>query len=167
MKNVKYLGLVGLGCSLLLTGCGSGSSNSNTDNSNKDNSSDKGNTGSSINEKVPVKHIFTCIKAEDGAMEKIEFEFNDKENKTVGAKWYVSVKIPNDATGDEIKKTMSNLKDYRCNYEIFEKCDVSNEGNKIELNAIAGPSAFEEDDGRFYYESKEDVMIDFEGFTCE
>lgn len=167
MKNVKYLGLVGLGCSLLLTGCSSGSSNSNTDNSNKDNSSGNGNTGSSINEKVPVKHIFTCIKAEDGAMEKIEFEFNDKENKTVGAKWYVSIKFPNGVTDDEINETMSKLKDYRCNYEIFEKCDVSKEGNKIELNATARPSAFNEDDGRLYYESKEEITTDFEGFTCK
>lgn len=167
MKNVKYLVFVGLGCSLLLTGCGSGSSNSNTDNSNKDNSSDDGNPGSNINEKVPIKHIFTCIKAEDGAMEKIEFEFNDKEDKTVGAKWYVTVKIPNDATDDETKETMSKFKANLCDYEIFEKCDFSKEGNKIELNATAGLSAFDEDKGRFFYQSKEEIMTDFEGFTCE
>lgn len=136
MKNVKCLGFVGLGCALLLTGCG----------------------GSA--------HSLTCSKTVDSESETIEFEFNDKEDKVIGAEFYYSIEIPDDVTEDEIEEAMSEFKEECDDDDDYKNCNVSRKGNKLELKAAFTNSALEEDE---LNSSKKEIKEDLEdeGFTCK
>lgn len=116
MKNVKYLGFVGLGCAaLLLTGCGGG-------------------------------HTLTCTKQEDGQTEEVVYEFNDKEDKVTGAKMYMTVDIPEDTSDEEIEQAKSLLESMFCSSTTLKDCKTSVKGNKFEFEASVDPEGLDDED---------------------
>lgn len=143
MKNIKYLGFIGLGCSLLLTGCG-GSSNS-------DNSKDA--------------HSLICTITNASGNGNYEFKYNDKEDTLIGVEIDNILTIPDDASEDDVEYTISRLNE-GCEMNNY-KCDVSRKGNKIEAKISLGPSNLKGDD--MYSLSKEEMKEKYEneGYTCK
>ncbi len=154
MRNVKYLGFVGLGCALLLTGCGSGSS--------------KSNTGSS--ELVPIKNILTCTRNEgdpgENQIGKYEFEFNSKNNEVIGFKYYYTLEVTDYVSDDEVEELKVYAKKSFCNEDYLEKCDVSFENNILEIEMNISPSRFDEFD---ISGTKDEIkkMLEDDGASCK
>lgn len=138
MKNVKYLGFVGLGCAaLLLTGCG----------------------GSG--------HTLTCTKEEDNETQELVYEFDDKEEKVIGAKMHMTTVIPDDSSDEEIEQAKSLLEGMFCSSDMFEDCEATVSGNKLEFNASVSESGLNDDtfSGGTMKEVKEKYEKD--GYTCK
>lgn len=105
MKNVKYLVFVGLGCaSLLLTGCGSEKS-----------------------------HIMTCTLSSDGGIREFIFEYDEDDEKVIGANMSMSIILPDDVFDEEIEKIKASF-EKSCSDEenLFKNCSISVKDNVIE-----------------------------------
>lgn len=114
MKNIKYLGFVGLGwASLLLTGCGENSS------------------------------TLTCTREADGDSQKIVFTFNDEEDDVVSAKAYSTQVIPDGTTDEEIEEAKSLL-EQGCDLGMFKDCKTSVNDDKIEFEGYLTSDGLDE-----------------------
>ncbi len=154
MKNVKYLGFVGLGCAaLLLTGCGGESSNSGTG-SNKD----KDNT--------PVRHVLTCTKTEGTDVETLEYEFNDKEDKVEGVKMIMTSEVPEGVSDDDIKEAKDYLEELLCSDGVLTGCNTSVKGNKLQFEATVTSSGLEDEE---FKGSKQEIKssLESDGYSCK
>lgn len=137
MKNVKYLGFVGLGCAaLLLTGCGGNS------------------------------HTLTCTREADGESQKVVYEFNDKEDKVTGAKMYVTTEIPEGTSDEEIEQTKSLLEGMLCTSDMFENCKTSVKGNKLEFQASVSSQGLEDEDFKGTKEEVK-ASLEEDEYTCK
>lgn len=151
MKSVKYLGFVGLGCAaLLLTGCGGESSNSGS-------GSDK--------DKTPVKHVLTCSMSEGTDVLNVEIEFNDKEDKVVGAKMNMSTKIPEGATDENIEEVKDYIDETMCVSDL-ENCKSFVSGDTIKFEASFTADSLKDED---FEGNKNEVKEKLEdgGYTCK
>lgn len=146
--NKKYLGLVGLGCGvLLLTGCGS----ANTLNCSMDMDDMLAGLGT--------------MKAE------VELEY-DKDGKEVkGASMKMVVEITNDDVTDDMLDSLEEELNGQCEdgEGDFDDCSVKRDGKKITLKASGDVEKIAESEEIAKDTTKEKAKEYFEeqGFTCE
>lgn len=113
MKNIKFLGLVGLMCSaLLLTGCG----------------------GSA--------HTLVCDKKDDDQELHVEVKFNDKETEAEKVSMEMSMSAP-EGTSDSDMQSYKSLLEANCASGSYDKCDVSIKGNKITMKVEGSAESLE------------------------
>ncbi len=151
MKNVKYLWGIGLGCSLLLTGCGSGSGDYNL-------------VSSSINNSLTC----TINEGDSGEIQisKYEIQFNKTYDEVVGLKFYYTVHSNDCISDEEIDELKDYTKESWCHEDYIEKCDVSFEDNTLEIEMTISPSSFDEFD---ISGTREDIkkILEEDSFTCK
>ncbi len=140
MKNVKYLGFVGLGCTLLLTGCG-GSGNK-----------------------------LTCTTNKGGATQEVTLEFDSKGEKAIGSYMYLYAEIPENPSDvpEEIselqkEKVKDMFEQYVCSSSLVEDCKTTINGNDLEVRATLSKEGLDEmgskEDAKKFYEDQ--------GYTCK
>lgn len=105
MKNIKLLGLIGLGCgALLLTGCGGGG------------------------------HSLTCSATEDdGSVTKITFNYDSEEKELQSVDVSSEIDIPDTATDDDVAAAKENGKARCAYYPNATKCEVSQSGKTLKF----------------------------------
>ena len=101
MKNLKYFGIIGLGCGLLfLTGCGSSD------------------------------HTLKCEKTDDTMTSSLEVVFNSDETNVDKINVTESYPAPEGTPKEEIE-VAKNMLEEDCNLYLFENCSAKISDNKV------------------------------------
>lgn len=97
----KYLGLVGLGCGvLLLSGCGG------------------------------KAHTLTCTMKDDTQTQTVEIKFNDEETKAENVSMELVMTFDDSVTSEQLEQSKDALKE-GCESAGYKNCKASTSGNKL------------------------------------
>ena len=145
MKNKKYLGLLGLGCGvLLLTGCG----------------------GKTLNCEMDMSDMLAGI---GNMTAEIEIDYNSDGTEAEKATMTMTVEVTSDDVTDEMIDSLEESLQGECDTEDsrFDSCKVKRDGKKIVMTATGSADSIEgEIEEQTTLEDAKKALEDA-GYTCE
>ncbi len=151
MKNKKYLGLLGLGCGvLLLTGCGGKTLSG----------------GKTLNCEMDMSDMLAGM----GNMNaEIEIDYNSDGTEAEKATMTMTVEVTSDDVTDEMIDSLEESLQGECDTEDsrFDSCKVKRDGKKIVMTATGSADSIEgEIEEQTTLEDAKKALEDA-GYTCE
>ncbi len=151
MKNKKYLGLLGLGCGvLLLTGCGGKTLSG----------------GKTLNCEMDMSDMLAGM---GNMTAEIEIDYNSDGTEAEKATMTMTVEVTSDDVTDEMIDSLEESLQGECDTEDsrFDSCKVKRDGKKIVMTATGSADSIEgEIEEQTTLEDAKKALEDA-GYTCE